>query len=157
MAEYATSIDIDATPAEVFDFLVTEAGMTAWMGQHARLDPRPGGAFAVDIAGHAVRGRYVDVERPRRVVVSWGVAGSADLPPGASRVEVTLTPTARGTRVELVHSGLPDPGLDGHADGWTHFLSRLRAVAAGGDAGRDDWVPIEDRAAETPSPSRSST
>ena len=76
MAEYTTSIVIAAAPDDVFDYLVTEAGMVAWMGQHASLDPRPGGGFAVDIAGHAIRGRYVEVERPHRVVVSWGVAGS---------------------------------------------------------------------------------
>ncbi|WP_129667060.1 SRPBCC family protein [Phytoactinopolyspora endophytica] len=146
MAEYATSIEIQATPAEVFDYLVTEAGMTAWMGQHATLDPRVGGEFAVDIAGYPIRGQYMDVERPRRVLVSWGVAGSPDLPPGASTVEFTLTPTAHGTRVDLVHSGLPDTQLDGHADGWAHFLSRLRIVVPGGDAGQDTWVPIGDRA-----------
>ena len=72
-------------------------------------------------------------------------SGSHDLPPGASTVEFRLTPAARGTRVDLVHSDLPDASLDGHADGWTHFLSRLEIVAAGGDAGPDDWVPIEAR------------
>lgn len=129
----------------MFDHLVTEAGMTAWMGQHAALSPWPHGRFAVDIAGHAIRGRYLAVERPHRVVVSWGVAGSDDFPPGASTVEFRLIPTARGTRVDLVHSGLPDTGLEGHADGWTHFLPRLRAVATGADAGPDHWRPIEDR------------
>jgi uncharacterized protein YndB with AHSA1/START domain len=146
MAEYATSIEIAAAPAEVFDYLVTEAGMTAWMGQHATLDPRAGGGFAVDIAGHAIRGRYLEVDPPHRVVVSWGVAGSPDLPPGASTVEFTLTPTAHGTRVDLLHSNLPDAQLEGHADGWTHFLARLRIVAPGGDPGEDDWAPIEERA-----------
>lgn len=141
MAEYATSIEIDAPPAAVFEYLSTAAGMTAWMGQHAVLDPRPGGDFAVDIAGHAVRGQYLLVDPPRRVRVSWGVAGSTELPPGASTVEFTLTPTARGTRVDLLHSGLPDPAIEGHADGWTHFLPRLRVAAAGGDAGPDDWQP----------------
>jgi uncharacterized protein YndB with AHSA1/START domain len=145
MAEYATSIEIEAAPAAVFDYLVTETGMTAWMGQHATLDPRAGGGFAVDIAGYAIRGRYLEVDRPHRVVVSWGVAGSPDLPPGTSTVEFTLTPTVRGTRADLTHSGLPDAQLDGHADGWTHFLPRLRIVASGGDAGADDWAPIEAR------------
>ncbi|WP_426241298.1 SRPBCC family protein [Nocardioides sp. LHG3406-4] len=146
MAEFATSIDIDAEPGVVFDYLVTEAGLTAWMGQHAVLDARPGGGFAVDIAGHAVRGEYLEVERPHRVVVSWGVVGSADLPPGASTVEFTLVPIRHGTRVELTHADLPDAKLDGHADGWTHFLMRLRCTTREGGAGHDDWVPLEDRA-----------
>ncbi len=143
MAEYSTSIEIDARPDDVFDYLVTEAGMTAWMGQHAALDPHVGGEFSVDIAGYAIRGEYLEVERPRRVVVSWGISGNPALPPGVSRVSFTLTPTARGTRVDLTHSDLPETALAGHADGWGHFLSRLRIAAPGGDPGRDDWVPLE--------------
>jgi uncharacterized protein YndB with AHSA1/START domain len=33
MTEHRTSIDIDAAPERVFDFLVTDAGMTSWMGR----------------------------------------------------------------------------------------------------------------------------
>lgn len=141
MAEHATSIEIAAKPAVVFEYLVTPAAMTAWMGQHAVLEPHPGGVFAVDIAGSPIRGEYLEVEPPRRIVVSWGVAGSDDLPPGASMVTFTLTPSAQGTRVDVVHSGLPDADLAGHVDGWSHFLPRLLMVAEGGDAGGDAWVP----------------
>lgn len=142
MADYATSIEIDAPPAVVFDFLVTEDGMNAWMGQHASLDPRAGGHFGVDIAGYPVRGTYLHVEPPHRVVVSWGFAGHADLPPGASTVEFTLVATASGTRVDLVHSQLPESRRVGHADGWGHFLGRLAVAAAGGAPGPDAWQPL---------------
>lgn len=141
IAEYTTSIEIQASPEEVFEYLVTPEGMTAWMGQWASLDPRPGGTFQVDIAGSPIRGSYLEVDRPHRVVMSWGVAGSADFPPGASRVSVTLVATARGTRVDLVHSGLPDVLIAGHTDGWAHFLPRLSVVAEGGVAGDDNWTP----------------
>jgi len=148
MAEYATSIEIEASPEEVFEYLVTPAGMTASMGQRADLDPCPGGTFDVDIAGSPIRGRYLEVHRPHRVVVSWGVAGSAEFPPGASRVSFTLTPTAHGTRhtahgtrVDLLHSGLPDLMVAGHAEGWAHFLPRLLIVAEGGVASDDGWTP----------------
>jgi len=143
MAEYATSIEIDAPPAVVFEYLTTEAGMTAWMGEHAELDARPEGRFAVDIAGYPIRGQYLRVEPPTRVVVSWGVAGSADLPASASTVEFRLTAIGSGTRVDLTHSNLPETVLAGHADGWEHFLSRLRIVARGGDPGPDQWQPIK--------------
>lgn len=152
VAEYTTSIEIDASPEKVFDYLITEAGMTAWMGQHAELDPRPGGGFAVDIAGYAIRGRYLHVDRPRRVVVSWGVAGSSDLPPGASTVEFVLTPTAKGARVDLRHSELPATEVAGHSDGWTHFLPRLRVAATGGEPGPDDWRPIDTQPAHHQNP-----
>lgn len=141
MAKHATSIEINAEPAVVFEYLVRPEAMTAWMGRHAVLEPRPGGVFAVDVAGSPIRGTYLEVEAPWRVVFSWGVAGSDELPPGASTVAFTLTPIAHGTRVDVVHSDLPDADLAGHVDGWSHFLPRLLAAASGGDAGDDDWVP----------------
>ncbi|MFT4231593.1 MAG: SRPBCC domain-containing protein [Leucobacter sp.] len=143
MAEFRDSIDIAAPPETVFEYLTTNDGMTAWMGQYADLDPRPGGGFAVDIAGHPVRGEYLHVDFPSRVVVSWGFAGSDDLPAGASTVEFRLTATDAGTRVDLRHSDLPDAEVRGHAYGWAHFLPRLAAAGAGGDAGPDDWRPLE--------------
>lgn len=144
MAEFRDSIDIDASPETVFAYLTTNEGMTAWMGRHADLQPRPGGRFAVDIAGHPVRGEFLHVEPPTRVVVSWGFAGSDDLPAGASTVEFVLTRITGGTRVDLRHSDLPDAEVRGHADGWANFLPRLAVVGEGGDAGRDDWLPLPD-------------
>lgn len=144
MAEFRDSINIVASPETVFEYLVTNEGMTAWMGQHADLDPRPGGRFAVDISGHPVRGEYLHVERPSRVVVSWGFTGSEDLPAGASTVEFRLTPISGGTRVDLCHYGLPETEVRGHADGWANFLPRLAITGAGGDAGPDDWQPLPD-------------
>lgn len=94
----------------------------------------------MDINGVPVRGRYVAVEPPHRVVVSWGVAGSAEMPPGATEVEFTLTPTTGGTRLRLVHRDIPDSQAPMHATGWDHFLPRLAAAVAGTDPGPDPWL-----------------
>lgn len=145
MADYSTWIEIRATPDEVFDHLVTEAGMTAWMGEHAVLEPHPGGAFQITIAGSPIRGEYLEVVRPHRVVVSWGVVGSADFPSGASRVSFTLSPTADGTRVDLLHADLPETRVAGHVDGWAHFLPRLASAAAGVPPAIDSWLPLSRR------------
>lgn len=146
VAEYATAIDIRATPDEVFDYLVTPAGLTSWMGQYAELEPFQGGRFAVDIAGSPIRGRYLEVQRPERVTVSWGVAGSAEFPVGSSTVTFVLTATEHGTRVDLHHRDLPESHAVGHRDGWEHFLPRLVARAEGGDPGDDaTWVPLRVR------------
>lgn len=74
--------------------------------------------------------------------MSWGFAGSDDLPAGSSTVEFQLTQTIDGTRVDLRHFDLPEAAVRGHAHGWANFLPRLAIAGAGGDAGPDDWQPL---------------
>ena len=126
---FETTVDLNASVQEVFRHLTEPAAMIRWMGQHATLEPAPGGAFEVDINGVPVRGRYLEVDPPRRVVVSWGVAGSTGMPPGATQVEFTLSPTEGGTRLRLVHRNLPPDEMEMHSAGWEYFLSRLSQAA----------------------------
>jgi uncharacterized protein YndB with AHSA1/START domain len=109
--------------------------MVRWMGEYADLQPERGGRFAVDITGRAVRGEYVELDPPHRLVISWGYAGSDDVPPGSSTVEVRLIATGGGTRVELEHRDLPEPSVRGHAVGWRHYLARLALKDPGPDPG----------------------
>jgi uncharacterized protein YndB with AHSA1/START domain len=136
---FATEVDLPAPPAEVFRHLTEPAAMIRWMGQHATLKPVPGGAFEIDINGVPVRGQYLEIDPPHRVLVSWGVAGNPGMPPGATEVEFTLTPTPTGTRLRLIHRGLPPSQEDIHAAGWQHFLARLTRATAGDDPGPDPW------------------
>ena len=131
---------IAAEPEQVFEYFVRPEAILRWMGDYAVLDPRPGGEFTLDVNGVPVRGRYLELDPPRRLLISWGHAGSEQLPPGASTVEVTLTRERRGTRVSIVHRGLPEPEVRQHALGWPHFLDRLVVAGAGGDAGPDPWA-----------------
>jgi uncharacterized protein YndB with AHSA1/START domain len=137
---FQTDVELPASVEEVFRHLTDPAAMIRWMGQHAVLEPEPGGVFEVDINGVPVRGRYTEVEPPHRVVVSWGVAGNAEMPPGTTEVEFTLTPTSSGTRLRLVHRDIPDSQASMHAVGWDHFLSRLVIAASGTDPGPDPWL-----------------
>jgi len=141
VAEFTTSIDIAAPREVVFAHLVSPERITRWLGRPTDVDPVSGGSFAVDINGTLVRGEYLVVDPPHRVVVSWGMVGLDELPPGASRVEFTLTPAGGGTRLDLVHTGLPDSRLRGHSSGWANYLGRLEVAAVGGDPGPDTWVP----------------
>lgn len=137
---YSASVHVDAAPERVFDYFTKPEAMLRWMGDYAVLDPKPGGQFTLDINGVPVRGRYLAVERPRRLLISWGHAGSDRLPPGASTLEVILTPHDRGTTVTVVHTGLPAPEARQHRLGWAHFLERLVTAAGGGDPSPDPWA-----------------
>jgi uncharacterized protein YndB with AHSA1/START domain len=133
---------IAAPPEVVFPYFTEPEKMIAWKAVAATLDARPGGIFQIDVTGHDVaRGEYVEIDPPRRVVFTfgWESEGSA-VPPGSTTVEVTLEPDGDGTRVRLVHSGVPDGIRAGSAEGWDHYLPRLVVAAEGGIPEPDPWA-----------------
>jgi uncharacterized protein YndB with AHSA1/START domain len=136
---FRTSIDIAATQDEVFDYFVRPELLVRWMGDFARLEASVGGLFSVDINGVLIRGHFVRLERPNLIEIAWGEAGNAAMPPGATRLVVSLAPHASGTRVTLEHSGLVPGEAKKHAIGWPHFIDRLAVAARSGDAGADPW------------------
>lgn len=131
------------TPPERVWALLTDGSLTErWMGVHARVDPRPGGVYRVEVVpGEVVVGTVVAVDEPRRLVHTWGWQGAgAAVPAGSTLVTWDLLPVTAGTVVRLTHRDLPDLAATGtHARGWQHYLERLE-MAARGDAGPDSWV-----------------
>ncbi len=69
-------------------------------GRWADLDPVTDGRFVVDINGVPIRGRYLAVEPPHRVVFSWGAAGNEFHPPESTTVEITLRADGAATVLE---------------------------------------------------------
>jgi uncharacterized protein YndB with AHSA1/START domain len=131
---------------EVFAFLVDAGRLVRWIGISAELEPVPGGRFRFEVQpGQWCEGEFVEVDPPARVAFSWGWTDPAwNLPPGSSLVEVDLSEVAGGTRLRLVHHQLPGELRGLHDEGWTRFLARLGAVAAGVDPEpypRDDPGP----------------
>ena len=124
---------LPAPPDDVFDMFVRPDELVRWIGISAELEARPGGVFRFEVVpGQFCEGRYVDVDRPRRLVFTWGwTEPTMNVPPGSSRVEVTLEPHADGTSLRLVHHELSPDGRLMHDDGWTSFLGRLAAIVAG--------------------------
>ena len=140
-------VAIDASPETVWEFLVDPAKATRWMGMTASLDARPGGDYRVEvIPGHVACGEFVEVERPRRLVHTWGWEPGADgeanaVPPGSSTIEIELIPAGNGTTLRFTHRDLPTAeAAQSHSHGWDHYLGRLVVAARGDDAGEDPWI-----------------
>jgi uncharacterized protein YndB with AHSA1/START domain len=145
-AETETAVEVEvriaASPETVFDFFTDPDKMIQWMGRSVELDPRPGGALRCDINDQAVAsGEYVEVDRPRRVVFTWGWEGEDSVTAaGSSTVEVLLESDGDGTHLRLLHSDLPSAeSAQKHGHGWRHYTERLAAAAAGVDPGADPW------------------
>lgn len=133
------SVHIAATRETVFPYFVDPQRYVMWMGTRATLEPVPGGAYRVGMKdGVEVAGEFVEVDPPRRLVFTWGWTQDAAVPPGTTRVVVTLEEEDGGTRVVLRHHGLPtEEQRDHHRMGWEMYLDRLDVRIAGGDPGPD--------------------
>ena len=127
---------IEASPETVFAFFTDPEKLTRWLADEATLDPRRGGVchqihIGQDGKRYSMRGEFVEVSPPERVVFTWGFENEdMDLRPGASTVEVTLEPRDAGTWLKLVHRDLPESERGDHDAGWGTMLDRLAAAVA---------------------------
>ena len=139
---YERTLAIDASPETVWEFLVDPEKLMRWKGINADLETQPGGIFRCEvIPGHIARGEYVEIDRPNKLVFTWGWDGDEDVPPGSSTIEIELASDGDGTSLRFVHRDLPNAeAIASHAHGWDHYLPRLETAAGGGNPGEDPWV-----------------
>jgi uncharacterized protein YndB with AHSA1/START domain len=108
-----------ASAERVFDAWLTPRLLGQWMfGPSVReekilrldIDPRVGGMFSmlVDRQGETIDhlGTYLEIDRPHRLVFTWGIRGVSD--PDDSRVAIDIMPTENGCELTLIHSLHPD-------------------------------------------------
>jgi uncharacterized protein YndB with AHSA1/START domain len=125
-------VRVAASPDSVFDYFTDPAKMVEWMGTEATLDPRPGGVCRINPSGQATMlGEFIEVDRPRRVVFTWGWETALfKTPPQSTLVEVSLTRDGEDTVVRLAHRRPKPVAVALHRAGWQHYLPRL-ALARG--------------------------
>ena len=129
-AERVFDAFLDVEKARRFMFATPHGEMV-----RAEIDPRVGGAFAfVDRRGGedvVHTGRYLEIDRPRRLVFTFAVDGSE-----ADRVVVEIAPLDAGCELTLTHEMSPEWAeyTDRAREGWTGILDGL-AAAVGEGAG----------------------
>ena len=136
-----------APPQRVFDAWTTPEIMKLWWGPqgftgiNAESDPRPGGAFMIEIGNgdgevHKMSGVYTEVSPPRLLCMEVRhrtFEGAAERPEGyiPTTVRVELRAHAEGTELTLTHRGFLDAAqVARFQGGWGGSLDKLAAVFA---------------------------
>jgi uncharacterized protein YndB with AHSA1/START domain len=138
---------ITASPETVWEFLVDPEKAVRWMGMNATLEAQPGGLYYCEvIPGHTAKGEFIEVDRPNRLVYTWGWETTSQdnaIAPGSTRIEIELHAEGDGTMLKFRHDLPTAAAAESHAHGWDHYLGRLVTAAGGADPGEDPWLKGE--------------
>jgi uncharacterized protein YndB with AHSA1/START domain len=129
----------DAPPERVFDAWLDPAIAGRFLfatptGRmiRAEIDPRVGGAFTFtdrrpDMGDVEHVGRYVEIDRPRRLVFDFAVPAYE---PTLTRITLDFAPSGAGTELTLTHEGVFEAYVTQTEHGWGMILDGLgRALA----------------------------
>ena len=127
------TVEVAHPPAAVWAALTTAEGLSAWFGNEATIDLRPGGSARMSWEnGFTVDMRVERVEEPAVFGFTWQVYGLPKDDPRRTYVEFTLAPVGSGTRLTVVESGFAQlpadaygAAYDGNTKGWASELGEL--------------------------------
>jgi uncharacterized protein YndB with AHSA1/START domain len=95
------------------------------------IDPRVGGRFTItdrrDGVDVAHTGEYLAIDRPRRLVFTFGVPMYS---PIFTTVTIDIVPTDDGCELTLTHEGVLPEYESGSYKGWGMILDKLAAVVS---------------------------
>ena len=116
MPEVIRSIDIQAPPSAVWQWLATEEALRRWLSPDLDIDLREGGMYRMQGADEktSISGAVLELVPEGRLVLSWLEEGGDWVYP--ARLLFTLSPTVTGTRVTLIHDGFAGIGKPGWPD-----------------------------------------
>jgi uncharacterized protein YndB with AHSA1/START domain len=127
------TVEVAHPPSRVWAALTTAEGLSAWFGEQATIDLRPGGSARMRwSSGFTVDMRVERVEEPTVFGFTWQIYGLPEDDPRRTYVEFTLEPTGAGTRLKVVETGfgqLPEDAYhaayDANTKGWPSELGEL--------------------------------
>jgi uncharacterized protein YndB with AHSA1/START domain len=127
------TVTLTRAPREVWQALTTAHGLSAWFGERASIDLRPGGAATMTFAGGmTVDMRVERVEEPAVFAYTWRLPDLPEDDPRRTYVEFTLEPNDDGTLLRVVETGFAQLPADtrgetynSHSEGWSRELAKL--------------------------------
>lgn len=133
---------LPASPEAVFDAWVTPDSMARWFSPMTTatvpiLDLRVGGEYRIDMHGdgedYAHTGRYVEIDRPRKLAFTWCSDGTGQQ---ETLVTLALEAAGDGTSLTLTHVDFPSvESRDNHEKGWAAIAAKLEAALAAAGTG----------------------
>jgi uncharacterized protein YndB with AHSA1/START domain len=137
--EARASVEIAASPSQVFASLIEPAQLNRWIAERAEVDPEVGGRY--DFGWDHGPVKILELEPDKVLAYSWRHSFQDAAGPDATVVRWELAGSQGHTHLTIVHSGFggTERRTEGYQLGWMEFLAslkRMHEVGAG-------WRPVE--------------
>jgi activator of HSP90 ATPase len=103
---------IKATPPEVYAALTNPFSIEIWTGEEAVMSTRAGEEFS--LYSGDISGKNLQFEQDRKIIQEWYFGEQKE----PSIVTITLAPDKYFTRIELLHTNIPDEAFEDMNEGW---------------------------------------
>jgi uncharacterized protein YndB with AHSA1/START domain len=128
----------DASPERVFDAWLDPMRARRWLftsptseRNTTEMDVRVGGKWSItdrrDGVDYTGLGEYIEIDRPRRLVFSFGMPQFSPL---VFNVTVEIVPDGDGCILTLAQEGVQPANLKPTAEGWNKMFDALTAATA---------------------------
>jgi activator of HSP90 ATPase len=127
--DFKLACTLPAAPEAVYDAWLDSAAHTAMTGGAAKISKRVGGAYSA-WDGY-ITGKTLELIPGKRIVQSWRTSKFTASDPD-STITVELEQTKAGTRLTLIHRGVPDGQTSYENGGWQdNYFTPMKAYFAG--------------------------
>jgi len=106
---------IKTSVEDVFTALTNPLTIELWSGSPAVMTPEAGTEFS--LWDGEITGTNLEIIKNHLIRQKWDFEGEE----GTSVVTLTLNPEGKHTRVELLHTEIPDEAFPNIADGWDRY------------------------------------
>jgi len=112
MQEFHRYYRIKGTPSELYAALTNPFSITLWTGGEAVMQEETGTTFT--LFDGDIEGVNLAFEKDHKIVQEWFFGNQ----PEKSIVTITLRPDRHYTKIELLHTNIPDDAYEDMSHGW---------------------------------------
>ncbi len=125
------TILICAERSTVFRYFTDSKRFADWWGTGSQIEGKPGGSLRIVFPnGITASGEVLEIAADERIVFTYGFDSGNPMPPGSSRVTITLVDHPDGTKLTLRHELADSSVRDEHVQGWRYQLALFANVAS---------------------------
>ena len=103
---------IKASPEELYNAMTIPFSIELWTGEKAEMSTRAGDEFSL-FAGD-ISGRNLQFEENSKIIQEWYFGDQKE----PSIVTITLSADRAFTKIELLHTNIPDEAFEDMLNGW---------------------------------------